>query len=114
MSAGTDGGRRPPFVPALIVPVTLPGRAGCSGRSRAPGRGAARAAELARVTIRAAQASATVALPDCTTKPLSPGPSQPIIEGVIEQFAPRLLTEPVVLSYSDSAAHIQYIDAGLC
>jgi hypothetical protein len=67
-------------------------------------------AELARVAIRAAQASTTVTLPDGTTKPLSAGPSQPIIKGIIEQFATRFLTEPVVLAYSDSAAPVRYID----
>ena len=71
------------------------------------------AAELARVTIRAVQASATVTLPDGTTRALSAGPSQPIVKGVIEQFAPRFLVEPVVLSYSDSSAPVQYIDAQL-
>lgn len=70
-------------------------------------------AELARLAIRAAQASTTVTLPDGTTKPLSAGPSQPIIKGIIEQFAPRFLTEPVVLSYSDSAAPVGYIDEPL-
>ncbi len=70
-------------------------------------------AELARVAIRAVQASATMTLPDGTTKPLSGGPSQPIIKGIIEQFAPRFLTEPVLLSYSDSAAPVRYVDEGL-
>ena len=69
--------------------------------------------ELARLTIRAAQPSATVTLPDGTTKPLSAGPSQPIIKGIIEQFAPRFLNEPTVLSYSDSAAPVAYVDPRL-
>jgi hypothetical protein len=70
-------------------------------------------AELARVAIRAAQASTTVTLPDGTTKALSAGPSQPIIKGIIEQFAPRFLAEPVLLSYSDSAAPVRYVDESL-
>lgn len=69
--------------------------------------------ELARIAIRAAQASATVTLPDGTTQPLSPGPSQVIVKGVIEQFAPRFLAEPAVLSYSDSATPTRYIDETL-
>jgi hypothetical protein len=69
--------------------------------------------ELARVTIRAAQASATVTLPDGTTRPLSAGPSEAIIRGVIEQFTRRFLSEPVVLSYSDSAAPVRYVDERL-
>ena len=69
--------------------------------------------ELARLTIRAAQASATVTLPDGTTKPLSAGPSQPIIKAVIEVFAPRFLSEPVVLSYSDSADPTAYVNERL-
>jgi BsuBI/PstI restriction endonuclease domain/BsuBI/PstI restriction endonuclease HTH domain len=70
-------------------------------------------AELARLAIRVAQASTTVTLPDGTTEALSPGPSQPIIKGVIEQFARRFLKEPAVLSISDSAAPTRYVNEGL-
>jgi hypothetical protein len=42
--------------------------------------------------------------------PLSAGPSEPIVRGVIEQFATRFLIEPVVLSYSDSASPVAYVD----
>jgi BsuBI/PstI restriction endonuclease domain/BsuBI/PstI restriction endonuclease HTH domain len=69
--------------------------------------------ELARVAILAAQVATTVVLPDGTTKPLSAGPSAGIVKGVIEQFAPRFLAKPVVLSYSDSAAPIAYINENL-
>jgi len=70
-------------------------------------------AELARVAIRAAQTVTNVTLPNGTTQPLSAGPSQVIIKAVVEQFAPRFLTEPVVLSYSDSTAPVRYVDKTL-
>ena len=66
--------------------------------------------ELARLAIRAAQAFSTVKLPDGTTQPLSTGPSQAILKAIIEQFAPVFLVEPVVLSYSDSASPVKYVN----
>jgi BsuBI/PstI restriction endonuclease domain/BsuBI/PstI restriction endonuclease HTH domain len=69
--------------------------------------------ELARLAIRAAQDFTTVTLPDGTTRSLSAGPSEAIIKGVIEQFSKRFLVDPVVLSYSDSAAPVQYVNENL-
>ncbi len=70
-------------------------------------------AELARLAILAAQIHGKVTLPDGSTRVLSPGPSEPIIRGIIEQFAHRFLTRPVVLAYSDSANPDAYVNEEL-
>lgn len=65
--------------------------------------------ELARLAILATQMAATVTLPDGTTQPLTTGPSERIMKAVVEDFARRYLSQPVVLSYSDSGAPRRYV-----
>lgn len=53
-----------------------------------------------------------VRFPNGETRLLAPGPSSRIAQSVVEQFAPRFLTDPVVLWLSESAAKVAARDEG--
>lgn len=53
-----------------------------------------------------------VRFPNGETRLLAPGPSSRIAQAVVEQFAPRFLTDPVVLWLSESAAKVAARDEG--
>lgn len=48
----------------------------------------------------------TLTLPDGKTRTLTPGESSDILKGVIEQWAPQRLAQPVVLAISEPAAKV--------
>lgn len=65
-------------------------------------------AALTRIAITRAggaksKSGVSVQFPNNTVRQLSPGPSSVIAKAVIEEFAPRFLSEPVVLWLSESA-----------
>lgn len=75
------------------------------------------AAALARIaSLRAGAAGAgddvLVRFPNGETRLLAPGPSSVIAKAVIEAFAPRFLSDPVVLWLSESAAKVVARDEG--
>lgn len=57
-------------------------------------------------------ADVLVRFPNGETRLLAPGPSSRIAQAVVEQFAPRFLTDPVVLWLSESAAKVAARDEG--
>lgn len=76
------------------------------------------AAALARVTLRRHGAVATgdgvlVNFPNGETRRLAPGPSSHISRGVVEDFAPRFLTQPAVLWLSESGNKVVARDDAL-
>lgn len=67
------------------------------------------AAELARVRIlreRPTENSVTVRLPSGESRNIAVGPSGTLTRAVVEEFAPRFLTQPHVLWISDSREHV--------
>lgn len=73
----------------------------------------------ARVRIRVARdrasqaASVTLTLPDGRVRELTPGDASAIIVGVVEQWAPRRLTDPVVLSISEPGNKLYLADGAV-
>ncbi|OYQ35896.1 hypothetical protein CHU95_06440 [Niveispirillum lacus] len=57
-------------------------------------------------------ADVLVRFPNGETRLLAPGPSSRIAQAVVEQFAPRFLSDPVVLWLSESAAKVAARDEG--
>lgn len=57
-------------------------------------------------------ADVLVRFPNGETRLLAPGPSSMIAKAVVEEFAPRFLTDPVVLWLSESAAKVAARDEG--
>jgi hypothetical protein len=60
-----------------------------------------------------AQGQITVALPGGGTRVLQPGESSAILKGVIEQFAPARLVDPVVVFISQSGEPVNVVDNAL-
>jgi hypothetical protein len=58
-------------------------------------------------------ADVDVALPDGSTRRLASGGSSLILKGVIEEFAPRVLGRPAVLTISESRRHVDVVDQQL-
>jgi hypothetical protein len=61
----------------------------------------------------AASSEVSVTLPDGSTRRLASGKSSQILKGVIEEFAPRVLSGPMVLSISESRRHVDVVDQQL-
>jgi hypothetical protein len=74
-----------------------------SGRMRA-----VTARRLAR-----AEHAVDVALPGGGTRQLEPGPASEILKGVVEQWAPKKLASPLVLSISEPGDHVYVVDRAL-
>lgn len=72
------------------------------------------AAVRARIALARQQAmqqgGASVTLPTGEVRVLAAGPSTPLAKAVVEQFAPRFLKEPVVLSVTESRQRVAYAD----
>lgn len=69
----------------------------------------ARLALLQRQTV--ASTGTIVRFPDGTTRSLAVEPSTPLVQAVIEQFAPSFLRAPVVLAVTESRQRVAYDDA---
>lgn len=67
---------------------------------------------IARRRAQTSQA-VTVHLPNGTARELRPGDSSLILRGVVEELAPRLMSEPAVLAISESARKVALLDEDL-
>lgn len=76
---------------------------GTTGRTRI-----AMARRLAQTT-----GQVPVRLPDGSVRLLAAGPSSLILQGVVEELAPRLLGQPALLVLSESRKHVAVVDAEL-
>lgn len=71
---------------------------------------AGRAAVVQRRRKAGMASSVGVAMPDSTTRRLTPGPSSLIMKDFVERFVPAVLGEPAVLLLSESATQVDVVD----
>ncbi|MFI6464586.1 BsuBI/PstI family type II restriction endonuclease [Streptomyces sp. NPDC050538] len=67
---------------------------------------------LRAIKAQEAKHAVTVTLPDNTTRTLEPGKSSLIIKGVVEEWAPARMGEPVVLAISEPGDKVHIGDKG--